>query len=372
MAAEHLFRAYLIGWLFIWGLSMGSLALVMIRHLTGGAWGIVLRRRLEAQMRLLPLVALLFVPIALGAGHLFPWAGSRGTEVDGRHRFTADYFRPDFVWARAVVYFAVWIVLGWLLSRWSQQEDDRSDGRPASKSNNLSGPGLVLYGITLHFAAIDWMMSIEWPFTSTIFAPIVVAGQLLSALACAIGWLPWNRQRFEGEQVLSGKVLLDIGNLLLTLVIVWTYLVWCQFMLIWIGDLPRDNRWLVARAAPQWHAMAVALALFQFAVPFFLLLMRVIKQNVAALGAIAALVVLMQLLFMLYQLVAAFGTQPPVAVAAEVAVPLLMCGVWLLCTGWIFRQRPALPLHDRNWPQIQHLWSVEQEELTREEAIAHG
>jgi hypothetical protein len=372
MAMEHLFRAYLIGWLFIWGLSMGSLALVMIHQLTGGAWGIVLRRRLEAQMRLLPLVALLFVPIALGTEHLFPWARSSGIAGNELHRFTADYFRREFVWARAIAYFGVWNVLAWLLSRWSWQEDERGDARPASRSNNLSGPGLVLYGISLHFAAIDWMMSIQWPFTSTIFGPIVAAGQLLSALACAVGWMSWNSGRFDGEQILSGKVLLDIGNLLLTLVIVWTYLVWCQFMLIWIGDLPRDNRWLAARAAPQWHAIAVALALFQFAVPFFLLLMRAIKQNVAALGGIAALVVLMQLLFVFYQLVPAFGAQPPLAIAVEVVLPLVMCGVWLFCARWLFNRRPALPLHDRNWPQIKHLWSVEQEEAAREEAIAHG
>jgi hypothetical protein len=372
MAAEYLFRAYLIGWLFLWGLSLGSLALVMIHHLTGGAWGIVLRRRLEAQMRLLPLVALLFVPIALGAAHLFPWASSGGMAIDETHRFTADYFRPEFVWARAIAYFAVWMVLGWLLSRWSWQQDERGDARPASRSNNLSGPGLVLYGISLHFAAIDWMMSIQWPFTSTIFGPIVAAGQLLSAFACAIGWMSWNSHRWAHERILSGKVLLDVGNLLLTLVIVWTYLVWCQFMLIWIGDLPRENRWLAARAAPQWHAIALALALFQFAVPFFLLLMRAIKQNIAAVGATAVLVVLMQLLFMLYQLIPAFGPQPPLAIGLEVVLPVLMCGVWLFCVRWLFNRRPVLPVHDRNWPQIEHLWAAEQEEIAREEAIAHG
>jgi len=215
-------------------------------------------------------------------------------------------------------------------------------------------------------------MSIQWPFTSTIFGPIVAAGQLLSALACAIAWLSWGSRRFDGENVLSGKVLFDIGNLLLTLVIVWTYLVWCQFMLIWIGDLPRDNRWLAARAAPQWHAIAVVLALFQFAVPFFLLLMRAIKQNLAALRTIAALVVGMQLLFMFYQLVPAFGRQPPLAIGLEVVLPLVMCGVWVLCARWLFDGRPALPLHDRNWPQVEYLWSAEQEEVARQEAIAHG
>src|SRR5207253_3825745 len=190
--------------------------------------------------------------------------------------FFNSYFVPQFVWGRAAAYFVIWTAMAWLLGRWSRQEDQQDSTRPAQKCHNFSGPGLVIYGITLHFAAIDWMMSIQAGFTSTIFGPIVAAGQLLSALALALVILSFISTRAEFSGVLSSQVLRDLGNLLFTLVVVWAYLVWCQFMLIWIGDLPRDNVWWLARSRGGWMLIGVGIVVLHFGVPFFLLLFRAI------------------------------------------------------------------------------------------------
>jgi hypothetical protein len=369
MTSQVFFRAYLVAWLFVWGMAQGGLALVMIHHLTGGAWGIAVRRIFEAQMRTLPLVALLFLPIGFGAQHLYPWAGVN-THAD--NRFFSGYFEPQFVWGRAVAYFVIWTAMARLLGRWSRQEDEQKSVAAAQKCHNLSGPGLVAYGITLHFAAIDWMMSIQSAFTSTIFGPIVAAGQLLSALALALVVLRFCANRPEFAGILSSQVLLDLGNLLLTLVIVWAYLVWCQFMLIWIGDLPRDNIWWLVRQRSGWTGAAVVMAALHFAVPFFLLLFRAIKQDVRALSCIAALLLVMQFVFVAFQVIPAFAQ----SIAGEnwliVLVAIVVAGIWVAVFLWLLSRRPILPRQDRNWPQVEHLSAFDRQEDAREEALAHG
>jgi hypothetical protein len=369
MALQIFFRAYLAAWLFAWGIAQGGLALVMIHHLTGGAWGIPLRRTFEAQMRTLPLVALLFVPIALGASHLYPWADAN---AHTENRFFRAYFEPQFVWGRAIGYFVIWIAMAWLLDRWSRQEDEQDSVWPARKCHNISGPGLVLYGITLHFAAIDWMMSIQAGFTSTIYGPIVAAGQLLSALALAIVILSFVAQRGELAEVLSSQVLLDLGNLLFTLVIVWAYLVWCQFMLIWIGDLPHDNIWWLARNRGGWLAAAVVIAVLHFGVPFFLLLFRAIKRNVRALGRIAALLLVMQFVFVAFQIMPAFPNDSWSEISLLAPLSIGLAGIWTATFLWLLSRRAVLPRRDRNWKQAEHLLELDREDAAREEALAHG
>ena len=366
------FHAYLVVWLFLWNLALGSLALVMIHHLTGGAWGLVVRRPLEAQMTTLPLVALLFIPIALGSQLIFPWSRSQAGTTNPDGTLQTIYFRPEFVWGRAIVCFAIWTALGWLLSAWSRQEDRRGGALPAFKSHSLSGPGLVLYGVTLHFVSIDWMMSLAPSFNSTIFGPIVAACQLVSAFALALIVFAWASDRAVYQELISTKLLLDLGNLLFTLVVVWAYLVWCQFMLIWIGDLPHDNIWWLARSRGAWLWIAGVIVLFHLVVPFFLLLFRAVKQRRHWLGSIAALVLAMQFVFVNYQVWPESAMQPAAGLSIELLLAIGLGGLWLASFLWLIDERPLVPLHDRNLPHAQKLWSHDQAEAARQEAIAHG
>ena len=368
---EQFFRAYLVGWLFVWNLALGGLALVMIHHLTGGAWGIAVRRPLEAQMRTLPLVALLFLPIALGRKYIFPWSKLPLSAMD-QAGFQASYFQPEFVWGRAVLYFALWTALAWLLSAWSRQEDMRGEASLAWKANGISGPGLVLYGISLHFASIDWMMSIEPSFTSTIYGPIVAASQLVSAFGLAIVVFAQTSDAGVFDGLVSDKVRRDLGNLLFTLIVTWAYLVWCQVMLIWIGDLKHDNIWWLARSRGTWPWIGGVLVLFQFIVPFFLLLFRAVKQNARWLGWIAALVLAMQFVFIHYQISPSFVERPPRGLWLDILPLLGLAGLWLAAFAWLLSRRPIAPLHDRNLPQARKLWLRDQVEAAREEAIANG
>ena len=187
---QQFFRAYLSAYLFFFGLAAGSLALVMIYHLTGGAWGYLIRRFLEAAMRTMPLVAIGFLPIALGTFYLYPWARyvADGPDavpaVSTLLSFQQIYMNAPFFWARAAVYFALWLTLVWCFDGLTRSQDAGGGSRVAAWCENLSGPGLVVYGLTLHFAAIDWIMAIEPPFHSTIFGPMVASSQLL----CDMRW----------------------------------------------------------------------------------------------------------------------------------------------------------------------------------------
>ncbi|HEY2415169.1 MAG TPA: hypothetical protein VGI40_23195 [Pirellulaceae bacterium] len=364
-------QCYLIGWLFVWGLGMGSLALVMVHHLTGGVWGLALRRILEAQMLTLPLSGLLFIPIALAAPQIYPWP----VEVEGgasSYDFRDRYFEAQFVYGRAISFFVLWIGLAWLL-RWLSRQQDRGRGVVVEwKCQSLSGPGLLIYGVTLHFAVIDWMMSLDLPFTSTIYGPIVAESQLLSALACAIVVYAFVSQRSELTASLSRNVLNDIGNLMLTLVLVWAYLIWCQAMLIWMADLKRDNSWWLLRTTDPWRWISAIGAVFGLAVPLVLLLFRALKQQTTSLARIAGLVLAIQVIFLGYQMLprnaAGLGYW-------ALALPLVfvgLCAIWLAFFLWHLSNLSLTPVVDRNWSHARHLQELEREEIAREEALAHG
>jgi hypothetical protein len=364
----HFFRAYLVAWLFVWGLSLGSLVLVMVHHLTGGIWGLALRRPLEAQMRALPVVAVLFLPLLLGLKHIYPWAS--GDFV--AHAFQRTYFETQYVALRWIGYLVLWLVPAWLLSRWSRETDRTAAAWPAQYAQNLSGPGLLVYGVSLHFAAIDWMMSIQPHFTSTIYGPIVAAGQLLSAFGVAVLVLAIVADAPEIRDSLSPPLLNDIGGLLMTLMIVWFYLIWFQFMLIWMADLRRDNVWYLERSSPAWLAVTICLALLGFVVPFFTLLFRSAKRNLNILAAMAALLLAMRWLYLEYQIMPAFGDTAIAWHLLEVVLSLGLGGIYLACSLWLLEQRPLSPVHDRNRSHARHLQHAHAEEHERKEALHHA
>jgi hypothetical protein len=368
----HFCRAYLPAYVFFLGLALGSLALTLIYHLTGGAWGFLLRRILEAAMGTLPLLAILFLPIAWGIAHLYRWAQPAAVAADAQLQHQQFYLSAKWFWLRAAGYFVVWLTMAWLLRRWSAAEEREASRRWAAKSLHVAGVGAVLYGVTIHFAAIDWLMSLETVFHSTIWGPMVALGQLVSALAVAIIVLTRLRHEPAVAEVLSGEVLGDLASLLLTLLIVWTYLAWFQYMLVWIANLPVDVIWYVARRRPMWQAVAWVIAIFGFAIPFFLLLFRKVKRHPARLAATAALIACMQLVVAYYEVLPTFPADRLADHLLDFLTPLAIGGLWL---SYFLRQlaaRPLLAAHDYNQAQARHLRALDEEKAAHEEALLHG
>ncbi len=363
------FRAYLAAYLFYLGIALGSMVMLMVYHLTGGSWGLLIRRILEAGMRTLPLLALLFLPIAFGIRYLYVWAQPAVVAASPKLQYQQFYLYPAYFWIRAAVYFILWLAMAYLLASWSRQEDRTGDPRLAWKNLNLSGFGAVVYAISLHFAAVDWAMSLEPVFHSTIWGPLFATGQLLSALAFALVVLSWLVDRPPLAEVVSLGARSDLASLLLTLLIVWAYMAFFQFMLIWIANLPVDVVWYLPRVTTPWKGVAWAIFLLHFTVPFILLLMRPIKRNSKAVAWIAGLMLFMQLVFMDYQVLPGSSAANLRTHWMDVLVPIGIGGIWLANFLWQLQRYPLLPPNDYNREAALRLRRLDEEEAAREEAL---
>ena len=366
------FPAYLFAYLFVLGLALGSLALVMIQNLTGGVWTLLVRRIFEAQMKTLPLLAILFVPIAFGLPHLYQWANRPAEKTGAPRTFWQAYLEPEHFYWRAAAYFFVWLMLAWFFSTWSRKQDRTGEVGLAWKAYKLSGFGLVLFGVALHFASIDWLMSLQTDFTSTIFGPLLFSSQLLSAFALTVVVFCGLAGRSDFEPVLSKKALNDLGSLLFTFVVLWAYMVWFQYMLVWIADLPHGTTWYLVRSRSAWPWLVWLLLIFQFIVPFGLLLIRRVKEDRRSMGAVAGLILAMQVLFMYFQVIPVFETSSIFQHWIDVVMPIGVGGIWLGSFLWLMMRQPLLPNNDLNYAHAVHLRELDLAEIAREETLAHA
>jgi hypothetical protein len=282
------------------------------------------------------------------------------------------YLNSWFFCLRAAAYFLFWLSFQVCMDRWSRRQDQTGDQRFAHAMSRLSGPGLVTYGITITFAAVDWIMSLQPAFHSTIFGPVVASGQLLSGQALALMFLGWFGTQPPLDRFLVGDTLNDLGNLLFTFLVIWAYLVFFQFMLIWMGNLQTDASWYMPRGEGGWYWVSWALGVFHFGVPFFLLLSRDIKRNPRALAAVAALVLFMQLVFCDYQVLPSFPAPTLAAHWMDFLMPLGLGGLWLAHFSWELTRLPLLPRQDPNAASAERWRAIDTEEAAREREVQHG
>jgi hypothetical protein len=331
--------SYLFAYLLGLGLSLGSMALLMFHRLVGGAWGVAIRRLLESAMRTLPLMVILFLPIALGVRDFYPWAGSASLGPKA-------YLNLPFFLARAAGYFALWGMIAWLLTRWFDREEKTGEAAYHQRLQLLSGGALVAYGVTVTFASIDWVMSLEADWVSTVYGLIFIVGQALSSIAFAIAALALLGRAKPFADSLVEQDSNDLGNLLLTFVMLWAYLAFAQYLIVWSGDLPRENRWYLRRLSDGWSWIAVALLLFQFAAPFFILLFRRAKRNLRVLGAIAGAVLAFRILDLFWIATPAGRPHGPALDWTDLAALAAVGGLWLWFYVCDLKRRPLLPLRD--------------------------
>ena len=280
--------SYLASFIFWFGLALGCLNLAMIHHLAGGAWGNVTRRIFEAGYMTLPLMAVLFVPVLPGVHELYPWANPATVAGDPILQQKSAYENFPAFTLRAVVYFAVCIQIAFLLRRWSLRQDLALNRECSLKAKTLSGPGIVVVPFVATFAYVDWIMSAEPAWFSTIFGIILLAAGILTALSLAIVLLAWLQPRFS--PVANRRHFLDLGNLLLAFVMFWTYVSFSQLLIIYSGNQPHEIAWYLHRIAGGWKWLLVFIALFHFFVPFLILLSRNLKEDIRALAWVAGVV----------------------------------------------------------------------------------
>jgi hypothetical protein len=353
---QQMFRSWLVAFNLCLGVALGSLVVVMLQYLTGGAWGFVLRRPLEAATRTLPLLAVLFLPLMvalLAPPYLYPWADEAMVEKDADLQAKVPYLNAPWFLIRAAIYFAIWNVLQYLLNRWSMEHDQSNDPQFTQKCANLSAPGLILYALTITFASIDWVMSLEPKWYSTIYGAMFGMGQVLSGFAFGIAvFLLLGAQPPLQQATANRGNLRDLGSLLLAFVMVWAYLSFDQFLLMWSGNLPEEFTWYAARLQEPWYWVALSLVLLMFAAPFVLLLSADLKRSRRGLAAVAILIVCMRLVELFWLIVPAFhhhGDENELsllfAVVLYVAAVAGIGGMWLAVYLWQLQRMPLLPVH---------------------------
>jgi hypothetical protein len=355
---ENFLHSYLLAFMFVLGLSLGSLGLLMMQHLTGGHWGIVIRRPLESATRSLPLLFVLFFPIFFGMKYLYSaWLNAPVSGEGALSQFQQHYLTSDWFKIRALIYFAVWLLLMFFFNRWSKEQDvNREDRSLRRRLKMAAGPGIILYVFGMSFAAIDWVMSLSPHWASTIYGFLFVAGQLISSMSLMIAVIVLLAQTEPFSGIIQKRHLHDLGKLLLAFVMLWAYFDFSQLLITWSGNQPEEISFYRTRLYGQWGAVAVVVLIFHFFVPFFLLLSRDLKRNPKLLPRVALWLIFMRFVD-LYWMTRPEFTPSAVPSVWDLAAPLALCGLWLYVFAWQLKQRPLLPLGD---PKLEE--AIEQHE----------
>lgn len=348
---DQFFRSYLVAYLFWFGISLGSMAILMIHHIAGGAWGAVIRRLLECSTRTLPLMALLFLPLVLGLHSLYEWARPEVVAHDVVLQHKSMYLNVPFFLARAVFYFAVWLTFTVFLNRWSLQQDSSDDPRLTRRMELLSRGGLLAIGLTMTFASIDWVMSLEPHWYSTIYGILIMGGQVLSALAFVIPMAALLVDRGPLADVIHTEQFHDLGKLLLAFVMLWAYFSFSQFLIIWSANLPEEIPWYLNRMRGGWQVIGVAIIVFHFVLPFLILLSRDVKRRANVLALVALGVMAVRFVDLFWMVTPAFNPGRITMHWMDAATLVGVGGIWLSVFIWQLKGRSLVAIHDPSLPE---------------------
>ena len=363
---EQALLSWLLGFIFWAGIGLGCIGVLLLQYLTGGAWGIVIRRILEAGTRTLPVMVLLFIPLAIGVGtrSFYEWTHLPFTDPVMAQR---GIFMTPWAWiARTAIYFAVWGVMVYLLNKWSKDQDATGTVEESrlilEKTSRFSGPTLVVYCLIVTFASVDWMLTLDAHWFSTIWGLLFVAGWALSCFCFVVALLAVLADKSPMDRVLGKRHLHDLGKLILALVMVWAYFNFSQFLIIWSGNIPEETGWLLTRMKGGWAYIGVALIIFHFAFPFLVLLQQDFKRHAKWIATLAIFILLMRILDMFYLIGPSARISGGMEEGAfyiswmDFAAPIAVGGIWL---WWFFGELMKLPLMPLRDPYL-------------EEGIQHG
>ena len=355
---EQVVRSWLLGVIFWGGIGIGSIGILLLQYLTGGAWGVVIRRILEACSRTIPVIFLLFIPILAGVSYLYEWVHIPDDPVI---KYRGWYLQTGWWAARAVLYFVLWFIIQYLLNKWSHSQDQTNNYNDSAKflgtATAFSGPTIVVWVLVVTFASVDWVMTLDPHWFSTMWGFLYVAGWALSCFSFVVVIMALLSDKPPMNRILGRRHFHDIGKLMLALVLVWAYFNFSQFLIIWSGNIPEETVWYLARMKGMWGFIGVVLIVFHFAFPFLVLLSRDVKRNAKYLAGLAIFILILRLIDMFYMI----GPSPRTTAHGEVwtfyiswldiAAPLAVGGIWLWA---FFRQLQKYPLVPVNDPFLEN------------------
>jgi len=351
---EQGLRSWLLGFIFWGGIAIGSLGLLMLQYLTGGAWGVVSRRFLEAGSRTLLLVVIFFLPIVIGIYSLYEFTHLPADDHVMLHR--GWYMKPGWWILRGFVYFAIFGIMTYLLNKWSAQQDKAGSLEEANgllaRASRFCGPTLVVYSLVVTFAVVDWVMMLDPHWFSTIFGLLFVIGWALSCLSFMIAILAALYDKPPLNRILGKRHFHDLGKLMLAMVMVWAYFNFSQFLIIWSGNIPEETTWYIRRMHGGWGVIGVGLVILHFAFPFLVLLMQDFKRQARMLAMLALFILAMRIVDMFYMIGPSDwitgGIDPNTFHVSwlDFVAPIGIGGIWLWYFFGQLMKRPLVPIND--------------------------
>jgi hypothetical protein len=354
MSPEQGLRSWLLGFIFWGGISIGSIGLLMLQYLTGGAWGVVIRRILEASSRTLIVAFLAFIPIMVGVSSLYEWTHLPADDFTVIQR---GAFQTPFWWiVRSLAYFVVFGLIAFLLSDWSAKQDRSKDYDEGAawlgRATAFSGPAIIFFVLAVTFASVDWVMSLDPHWFSTMFGLLFVIGWALSTLCLVVIMLYYTGQFAPMNRVLGKRHFHDVGKLMLAFVMVWTYFNFSQFLIIWSGNIPEETPWYLTRLSHGWQWVGAILLIFHFVFPFLILLQQDFKRRARQLAWLAGFILVMRLVDMFYLIAPNPRIDTSIPKGAfvlswmDIAAPIAVGGFWLWFFLGQYLSRPVVPVMD--------------------------
>ncbi|UCG34417.1 MAG: hypothetical protein JSU68_07205 [Phycisphaerales bacterium] len=290
---HRFYHAYLVNLCYFLSLSLGALFFVMLQHLTRAGWSVVIRRFAEGLTAPLPMLAVLCIPILVGRHELYSWTRSGLVAEDHLLQLKQPYLNTTFFIIRLAACFAIWMLLARFFFANSVRQDMTGDVNLTLRMQAISGPGMVLFAITLTVAAVDLLMSLDPHWYSTIFGVYYYAGGVVGffALLALVVFLAQSSGRLP--RVITIEHYHDMGKLIFAFVVFWAYIAFSQYLLIWYANIPEETVWFLHRQDGDWGVMSLVLLFGHFVVPFLALISRRAKRRKASVAVTAVWVLSM-------------------------------------------------------------------------------
>jgi hypothetical protein len=368
---DHVLRGWLLGMMMTFGFSVGGLALLMVQYCSGGKWGLLLRRPLEAMTRTLPLVFVYWVVVALSLKKLYLWAAVTDvstalksgwiTEVQAHAiEFKRPMLNPQAFWLAGLLCFAIWGYYTWRLNDLGLKRDADSPANTPywiKKFENISGPGIVVYALTMSAAAIYWVMSLDPTWYSSVYGLLFLVGQGYMVLAFSILVAISLSKAEPFQTILRQTEQHDLGKFTFAFVMLNIYLAFSQFLIIWSGNLPEEIPWYLDRIRGHWGVIITLDFLFHWLIPFTLLLSRDLKRNKKRLVRVCQWMVFARA-FDLFWLIepnfkdAARDLHFSWGILEYAAVPAAMVAFWVAYFCTRLKTRPLVQINDPHVAEI--------------------
>ena len=355
-SSENFFQSYLLSLLFWLGLALGCFVLLLIVHLAGGSWGSIIRRPLESGVAVIPLMALLFIPLLFGLDQLFPWTNPDYLKSHPTVAIkTGLYLNIPFFVARAALYFLLWLAGAFLFLRLSGQQDSThiDSGKLAYRMKGFAGVWLVIYIMTMTFAAIDWAMSLTPVFWSGIYPVILMISQAITGMAFIIIVMSLLSIKLpQVASLLTAKRLQDYGNFLMAFTMFWAYTSFSQLIILWSNNVVETASWYVLRLGSGWNVVAGSLLVFGFFAPFLILFSRWVKRKTLTLSLVAIWAIVVQITNIFWFIVPTFARAGNPINILDITIFIGMGGLWLWVYAHALSSRPIIPLNDPRISQV--------------------